>query len=129
MENINQTSSRIIKSEQSHHCLLLSFNDGLLPLSFGIFLYDLLSLGRDEQLGLLGLHQLVILPDGLRDLGLGDAHRVDLQARGHLLQVGLQGVLQVLVNLVEELDVDFLQCVARTELIELVVNLRGQNYQ
>ena len=48
---------------------------------------------------------------------------MDLQTRGHLQQVGLEGVLEVLVDLVEELDVDLLEGVAGAELIKLVMDL------
>ena len=49
---------------------------------------------------------------------------MDLQTRGHLQQVGLEGVLEVLVDLVEELDVDLLEGVAGAELIKLVMDLK-----
>ena len=50
-------------------------------------------------------HELVVFPDGLWNLGLGDADRVDREPRRHGRQVQLQSRLQVLVDLVEQVDV------------------------
>ena len=55
--------------------------------SLTFLLDDFLVLRGDKELRLLSLHQLVVLPDGLGDLGLGHSHRVDLQTRRHLRQV------------------------------------------
>ena len=48
---------------------------------------DFLVLRGDEELGLLALHELVVLPDCLGDLGLGHAHSVNLEPGRHLGQV------------------------------------------
>ena len=52
---------------------------------------DFLVLRGDEELRLLALHELVVLPDGLGDLGLGHAHSVHLQPGRHLGQVLVNG--------------------------------------
>ena len=73
-------------------------NDGLLSLRLCLLFNDFLVLDRYEQLGLLALHELVVLAYLFGYLGLGDAHRLDDQAGRDHVQVLLQSVLQMLVD-------------------------------
>ena len=68
-----------------------------------------------------------ILSDSFRDFRFCDSDGVNLEAWSHLEQVSLEGDLEVLVNLVEELYVDLLQRVARAKLVQLVMHL-SRNY-
>ena len=50
-------------------------------------------------------HEFVVFPDGLRDLGFRDSHRVYGETGRHRRQIELQRRLQVLVDTIKQVDV------------------------
>ena len=89
---------------------------------------DFLVLRGDEELGLLALHELVVLPDGLGDLGLGHAHSVDLEPWRHLGQVLKCGNMvnhhtssfQFFLPAKAVMDAPFLSCLRTNFVVNLV---------
>eukprot|EP00051_Salpingoeca_urceolata_P022379 m.362861 g.362861 ORF g.362861 m.362861 type:complete len:428 (-) comp19963_c0_seq5:2578-3861(-) len=106
-----------------HRRLFLRLDDRLSPLSLGLLFDHFLMLGGDEELCFFGLDLLKVLRNGGRHLRLCHAHGQHLQAWGKLFHVLLQGPFEVLVNLIKESDVHFLQGVRAAKLVHLVVNL------
>mmetsp|Transcript_2261 Transcript_2261/g.4537 ORF Transcript_2261/g.4537 Transcript_2261/m.4537 type:complete len:263 (-) Transcript_2261:114-902(-) len=102
---------------------LLGFNLGSARLGLSLFFHHLLPLDRDHKLGFLSLHLLIVAPNLLRDFGLCDANGDNFDTSVVLSAVSLQRLLNPVVDSVKLLNVNFLQCMLRAELIDLVMEL------